>query len=169
LDEGRRRFLTATEHYEIIALDSNACIYYLQGHPHADLVAALIERAVEGSLLIVLSALVQLELLVLPYRVANMAAVRRILQFTEQHEGIATYPITREVVLRTAQIRAATGLNVPDAIVAASASVYGAEAIVGNDRDFQRLNEAGDMRMINRRARLPAFVALDAFVAAGAK
>ena len=167
MDAGHRRFLAATAGFRTVSLDTNACIYYLTGKPRlADLVAALVERAAAGSLSIVLSAVVQLELLVGPYQTGDAALIRRMLQFTERHAGIVTYPITRDVVLVTAQIRAMLRLKAPDALIAGSASVCGAEAVIGNDGDFARLNQGAGIQLMAgaRRHALPAFVRLDEFL-----
>ncbi|MHB8376582.1 MAG: type II toxin-antitoxin system VapC family toxin [Dehalococcoidia bacterium] len=167
MDAGRRRFLEATAGFRIVALDTNACIYYLRGEaPLADLLAPLMERAAAGSLNIALSALVQLELLVRPYRMGDPMLIRRVLQFTERHAGIVTYPITRDVVLVTAQIRAMLRLKAPDALIAGSASVCGAEVVIGNDGDFERLNQADGIQLLTgtRSHALPAFLRLDAFL-----
>lgn len=167
MDARQRRFLEATAGFRTVAFDTNACIYYLRGEELlADLLSPLVERAVAGSLRIVLSAVVQLELLVRPYRLGDPVLIRRVLQFTERHAGIVTHPITRDVVLVTAQIRAMLRLKAPDALIAGSASVFGAEAVIGNDADFERLNGGQGIRLMTgaRAHTLPRFVRLDEFL-----
>lgn len=47
-------------------------------------------------------------------------------------------PVDMDVALQTANIRAFTRLSMPDAILTASALLSGSEAIITNDRDWQR-------------------------------
>ena len=157
--------------YRRVALDTNACIYYLEGRgPKAEMVQALIERAVRGSMSIVISAIVQLELLVGPYLHDDAYGVRRILQFTERHAGIEGHDITRDVVLSASQLRGLSKrrLKVPDALVAAAAAVAECDAVVGNDRIFKVLNELAAMPLLGGSRRqpiaLPAYVQLDDYV-----
>lgn len=162
-----RRFLDAVAGCRTVALDTNACIYYLQARePMAGLLAPLMERAASGVLQVVLSAIVQLELLVQPYKSGDRTLIRQVIQFTERHAGITTQPITRDVVLVTAQIRAVSGLKTPDALIVGAASVHGAEVVVGNDGDFGRLNRAAGVEFLSatRRHALPKFVRLDDYV-----
>ena len=164
MDVGQRRFLDAVKGCRSVALDTSACIYYLEARePLASLLAPVIRRAAGGGLRIVLSAVVQLELLVGAYKSGDRTAVRRIIQFTERHAGVATYPITRDVVMATAQIRAILGLKTPDALIVGSASIWGAEAVIGNDGDFGRLRQAADIEVLvgSRRRALPSFLRLD--------
>jgi predicted nucleic acid-binding protein len=166
LDARRRRFLDEVAAYDVVAFDTSACIYYLaRQEPWFSLLAPILARASAGPLRIVLSAIVQLELLVKPYRMRDQALVRRVHAFTAAHRGIVSAPISPDVVDAAAQVRAAFRLKIPDAIVAASAAVAGAGLVIGNDAEFVRLNDADHLRLVvgAREYRAPAFVQLSRF------
>ena len=148
----------------MIALDTSACIYYLgREEPWFSLLAPVLGRVARGAPRIVLSAMVQLELLVKPYRLRNQRLVRQVLEFTEEHKGIVTMPISPDVVAAAAQVRADLRLKTPDAIVVGSAALSGAPIVVGNDATFARLNEGEpiELAVASRRYRAPRFVSLD--------
>lgn len=168
MDEGRRRFLDETALCRTIALDTSACIYYLDEQmPFVELVDPLIRRASSGSLRIVLSAIVQLELLVRPYRIGDKRLLRQALQFTEEHPGITTMNVSRDVVFRSAQVRAKWGLKLPDATIVGSAVAAGAHAIVGNDAGFSRLKTAPAPDALTASLPpLPPFLKLDEYAVA---
>lgn len=164
MDARRRRFLEAIEGVRIVALDTNACIYHLERQTaFSGLLDAVVARAIGGALNIVLSAIVQLELLVRPYASGDLRALRHILEFTEEHAGVITTPISREVVQVSAQIRAMTRLKLPDAMVVGAAIVEGADLIIGNDGKFDQLNSSAPLEVVSgpRRLRVPKFIRLD--------
>ena len=165
MDARRRRFLDQITEHGIVSFDTNACIYYLgREEPFFSLLAPLVARAAAGSLRIVLSAIVRLELLVKPYRLADQRLVRQALDFTEGHLGIDTSEISREVIDGAAQVRALLGLKAPEAIVVAAAALSGAGVVVGNDRTFGRLNDANVKLAIGTQVYgVPAFVRLDEY------
>ena len=118
-----------------VCLDTNAVIYFLdRTEPYFDLVAHVFERAEAGHLEIVLSALVETELLVGPLRDGNPAAVEAVRLLLDHFPGVSVHPIDRSVARAAAQLRAAHGLATPDALIVGTAVVAGAEAIIGNDR-----------------------------------
>ena len=150
-----------------MALDTNACIYHIERRSaFVGLLDAIMSRAIAGALTIALSAIVQLELLVGPYSSGDLRVLRHILEFTEEHAGVVTTPLSREVVHASAQIRAITRLSLPDAIVVGSAAVDGADLVIGNDAKFDRLNAGGRMEVLNgaRRLPVPAFLRLGDYV-----
>lgn len=164
MDAGQRRFLEAIEGAGIVALDTNACIYHLERQTaFSGLLDAVVARAIGGALHVVVSAIVQLELLVRPYASGDLRVLRHILEFTEEHAGVVTTPISREVVHVSAQIRAMTRLKLPDAIVVGSAVVEGADLVIGNDGKFDQLNASTRLEVASgaRRYAVPRFIRLE--------
>jgi predicted nucleic acid-binding protein len=118
-----------------VSLDTNAVIYFLdRTEPYFSLVAPVFERAEAGGLEIVLSALVETELLVGPLRDANQGGVEAIRLFLDHFPGVTVHLIDRVVARTAAELRAAHRLATPDALIAATAVVAGVDAIIGNDR-----------------------------------
>jgi hypothetical protein len=72
----------------------------------------------------------------------QMLRVRRL---SEGQRGVGLEAMSVEVIRLSAEVRAATGLKAPDALVAGSAITGGCEAIIGNDAKFRRLNTAGEL------------------------
>ena len=167
MDTRRRRFLDAISGRKAVTLDTNACIYYLdEREPFAELVASVIDLASTGSIEVMLSAIVQLELLVRPYALGNQMLIKRVIEFTEEHAGIRTSSISRGVVMATGQVRAITRFKLPDALIIGTAAAVGAELIIGNDSKFARLNSMRNMEILSDgyARRLPAFLRLDDYV-----
>ena len=150
-----------------VCLDTNACIYFL-GDSEPDL-AALVEIALEGGengLPPCVPGIVYLELLVHPYRLGG--SQRGIIEeFVIEASGESPLPITVEELELAAQIRAITSMKPPDALVVAGAAVHGCDLLGGNDKDFNRLERAGDLEVARRGMpplKLPRFVRLDDYI-----
>jgi len=78
---GQSRFLNMLSKYRRVNLDTNVLIYPLENEPrYASLVAPLFERAVEGSLEIVVSAIAFMEALVGPIRSGNLDLLERLFE-----------------------------------------------------------------------------------------
>lgn len=105
-------------------------IYLIEEH-------ALFAVAVEKSLasvpdaVLVISALVEMECLVMPLRKHNNLLIDKYQAWFMQIESV---PLEREVFLRAAELRAAhQGLKTPDAIHLAAAQHYGCTGVWTND------------------------------------
>jgi len=80
---------------------------------------------------------------------------------------VTTMPIDRDSIFVAAEVRAMTGLKVPDALVVASAALSSSGAIIGNDRAFESLNRFSDVQLIGagtRRSTMPRYIHLDDYV-----
>lgn len=125
-----------------IAFDTNALIYlFEEREPHSDLVATALERVEQGHALGVVSTIVEMELLVRPLRQRDDAFVVRLDLFLRNERNLVLRNVDRAVARSAAAIRAYTGMNAPDALIAATAALEGCDAIIGNDRDFARRSE----------------------------
>ena len=83
-----------------------------------------------------LSAVTAAEVMIRPLR-AGPAEARRMHLFLTDFPHLTIVPADLPVALRAARIRADHGLKLPDALVAASALVSGAEAVVTNDEQWR--------------------------------
>ncbi len=150
-----------------IGLDTCACIYFLaREQPFVEAIRQLFERADARRLAISLSRIVQLELLIRPLQNQDLREREIIVDLTERAAGVETTDLTRGVAFLAAEIRARTGLKVPDAIVVASSAMSGCEAIVGNDKKFRSIDALRGVRLMGASSRpvaIPQYVHLDDF------
>jgi predicted nucleic acid-binding protein len=96
------------------------------------------ERTVRGSVQAIISVVVELELLVKPLQERDDQTLEAVELLFQSTPGVALIPVDRLIARQAASIRAATGLGVTDAVVAATAVVSNCDAIVGNDFRFAR-------------------------------
>jgi predicted nucleic acid-binding protein len=90
----------------------------------------MIERAVLRG---VVSTVVELEVLVKPLRERNVAAWNQAERLFQGTPNLAVRVVDRSVAYRAADVRARTGLSVPDAIIVATALEERCDALIGND------------------------------------
>jgi predicted nucleic acid-binding protein len=125
-----------------VLLDTSACIYFLDGsrqdRRHREM-AALVERAEDGALTIVLSPISVAELLVLPIREGDVEAEAMVRLFVSKLCEVV--PATDATASSAALFRSKYGLRLPDAFVLASALERSVEGVVGNDRAWKRVEE----------------------------
>ncbi len=118
----------------LIYLDACLVIYAFEGHPlHGTAVRAVLDgRPAED---FAISPLVRLECLVRPLRTGNLVLQR----YYEQHlERFTSLPLTDEVCMQTAQLRARFGLKAPDALYLAAAQHHGCEEFWTHDERLAR-------------------------------
>jgi predicted nucleic acid-binding protein len=151
-----------------VNLDTNVFIYHLQGRPrYSSLVKHIFRLAVEDSLEIVMSAIVQMELLVDPIRKGDLVGVERVMQFTEQHPNVWVADVSRPVIIQAAFARA-DGIKVADSLVLATGVVAECDATVTNDKRWRlslaRLARRPPMARGDVHLDLPRMVYLDEFL-----
>ena len=119
----------------LIYVDTCLVIYAFEAHPVWGAKALAAMAAVQTGRLAI-SSLVKLECLVAPMRTGNLP-----LQ-THYEQGLAQFtllPLTDEVFVRAAELRARFNLKTPDALHLAAAQCHGCEALWTNDN---RLDQA---------------------------
>jgi len=99
------------------------------------------ERRIEA----VTSEITLAECLVKPFADRDIFAVETYNSFLSQESGFPVIPISRQILLSAAQLRAENGLKLPDAIHVATAKWAGCSAFVTNDR---RIKEGDSMRVV---------------------
>jgi predicted nucleic acid-binding protein len=124
---------------------------------------ALFRLVDEGSLEVVMSRIVQMELLVKPIRERNLDAVGEVIHFTERTPNVRMVDLFHHVVVQAAFVRADSldirdegrdedkaadgrkcreaGLAVPDCLVVATGIVTQCDATITNDRRWRRTLE----------------------------
>jgi predicted nucleic acid-binding protein len=104
----------------------------------------LFQRVEAGQATIVISAISEAELLVRPMVKGNEEAIERIADLLSE-DGIEVLEVDRAIARRSAMIRAAQlrsgrkSLKLPDAMIVATALDARCDVIVGNDKDWKKL------------------------------
>ncbi len=123
-----------------ITLDTAPFIYLIEEHPRfLPVVKPVFEAIARGDLQAVASELTLLEVLVVPFRVGDVALATRYEALLSESRGLALVGLDRSLLREAARLRAAKGLKTPDAIQAATAIGAGCTALLTNDRDFGAL------------------------------
>lgn len=118
-----------------IGVDTSAFIYFIEEHPKfLPVVLPLFREANEGERDIVTSALTLLEVLVVPYRAGNRSLAERYEALLTRGRGVRLLDLSHDQLRAAAQLRAATGVKVPDALQLVAAIGAGCKTFVTNDR-----------------------------------
>ncbi|MGJ7509984.1 type II toxin-antitoxin system VapC family toxin [Variovorax sp. GT1P44] len=128
---------------DLVVVDSAPLIYLLDDHPDfAPAFEGVFELHAQGVIQIAISTIAMAEVLAGPFRHRQDVLAKR---YEKALSGFDVVPVTQEVAVTAARLRASTGLRLPDALQAATALEIGAVALVTHDRDFSRL---ADLRVI---------------------
>jgi len=118
-------------------LDVNVFIYAMEGlAPFAPVAVEVLKLLDSGAATAITSELSLAECLVKPMRDNNAPLVRVYQQAFESTPHSTVAPITRDILVAAAQLRAASSLKLPDAIHLATASLARCDCIVTNDSHF---------------------------------
>ena len=122
---------------DLVVVDSAPLIYLLDDHPAcAPLFAGLFEAYECGALRIAISTVAIAEVLAGPFKHGQDVLAKR---YEKTLAGFEVVPVSQEIAVTAARLRAGSGLRLPDALQAATAVEIGAAALVTHDRDFSRL------------------------------
>ena len=142
-----------------VALDTAIFIYYIEEHPdYLPLVQPLFAEIDAGEREAVTSALTLLEVLVVPYRAADVALANRYEALLTRSRGLRVVELDRTQLRTAAQLRALYRLRAPDALQVAAALTSGCPTFVTNDRQLPpvpglRVVQLDDLRPAARRRR----------------
>lgn len=129
-----------------VALDTCVFIYFMEDHwRYAGPLAELFTAIDAGSLQAVTSGVTLLEVLVAPLREGNLALADDYEHILTRSGGLLLRSLDRSLLRAAAQIRATTGVRVPDALQLAAGVASRCTAFLTNDR---RLPELGGMRVL---------------------
>jgi predicted nucleic acid-binding protein len=117
-----------------VYLDTNIFIYALEGYPaFRPILTTLFNALDRGELTAVTSELTLAEALVKPLLDRHAERQAAYLQVLQPSPSLHLAPVSREVLLAAARLRAETGLKLPDAIHAATAQLTGCDQFLTND------------------------------------
>ncbi|MRD47425.1 PIN domain-containing protein [Caenimonas koreensis DSM 17982] len=122
---------------DLVVVDTAPLIYMLEDNArYFKLFQGLFEAVDGGRLRVAISTITMAEVLVGPLKQGLDALAKRYERALESFEVV---PVSTEIAVTAARLRAATGLRLPDALQAATALEVGAAALVTHDRDFSKL------------------------------
>jgi uncharacterized protein len=120
--------------HQRILIDSSIWIYHFEQHAEFGAAAnAVIEAMEEGAFRGIASELTLLELTVKPLQLGRQDIADEYEVLLSYFPNLQLEPISREVLLSAAALRARHGLRTPDAILLATGVHSGATAAVTND------------------------------------
>lgn len=127
--------------YRTIAIDTNILISVFAREPLGEKVVPIIDAvANKRTHKFIASVLSFSECAVLPYREGNWAALDQI-KLMFQMPNLTVYTMGEVVAEEAARVRAVYNLKMPDAIIAATAIVHGADVLLTNDRLLAGIKE----------------------------
>ena len=118
-----------------LALDTAIFIYFIEEDKRfLPLVKPIFNAIDSGKLQAVTSGLTLMEVLVLPYRTANLTLTERYESLLTRSRGLRFVDVDRTLLRAAAQLRAAYRLKPPDALQIGAALIAGCRAFLTNDR-----------------------------------
>lgn len=122
------------------ALDTVTLIYFLEQHPRYYQTAKDIFKKIElGEISSVISTLVFAELLVPAYRSKESKRAEKVVRILSNFPNLKIIPLTIDISITAARLRAIHGLRTPDAIHIATALEAKSSGIITNDKDFKKI------------------------------
>lgn len=113
----------------------------------------LFERAAADLLTLHTSELTLAEVLVDPIKLGDSARASAYIDLLKTDEWLEVMPITREILIRSSEVRAGIGNKLPDAIHVATAAACSCNVLLSSDRRLRlpegikqiRLEDAEDL------------------------
>ncbi|GIV05376.1 MAG: motility twitching protein PilT [Fimbriimonadales bacterium] len=125
-----------------LGLDTAPIIYFIEAHPRYDaLLTPIFERIDQGAIDGLTSVITLVEVLVYPLRQGRHDLVERYKQLLLTSAHFEVVPISPEIALKAADLRAHYNLRTPDALQVATAIVNRCDAFLTNDAALQRVKE----------------------------
>ncbi len=121
--------------HRLLLLDTMVFSYHLSNHPrYAPLTTVVLETVESGKAIGLTTTLTLAELLTVPAQSNNLRAMQEYQLYLTHFPNLRIVPLDVALARETARVRGVTRLRTPDAIQVAAARLYGADAIITNDR-----------------------------------
>jgi predicted nucleic acid-binding protein len=128
--------------HKIIAVDTSIFIYHFEGNPsYTRLTTLVLDRIQFGKCRGIASELTLHELVVRPLQLGLPDVADEYELLLSSFPNMTLTPVTRPILLKAAELRAAYGFRAPDAIIIATAIINRATLLVTNDKKWQRIKE----------------------------
>ncbi|MBR8840517.1 MAG: PIN domain-containing protein [Stigonema ocellatum SAG 48.90 = DSM 106950] len=123
-----------------VYLDTNIWIYALEGYPEfiQDL-TQLFQNITQGNLSAVTSELSLAEVLVKPFQNQNLIQQQTYKKLISNSQSLSVIPVSRNILIEAARLRASINIKLPDAIHAATAMLTQCSTFITNDQRFQSI------------------------------
>ena len=119
----------------LIYLDTNVFIYAVEGvAEHAAFIDKMFLLLDAGELIATTSELTLAEVLTKPFELSRTAVVDICQEMLVPSHWLSMVPVSRNILVEAARLRAALKIRLPDAIHLCSAAEVGCTAFVSNDR-----------------------------------
>jgi len=134
--------------HRVIALDTCVWIYHFEQHPeYAELSNRILTAVAKKECRAVISELTLMELITGPLKLDRQDVADEYELLLLHYPNLTLEPITRDILLHAAQLRAAYGFGTPDAVILATAKEAGASLIVTNDQNWPGYTELSMLRL----------------------
>lgn len=121
-----------------VYLDTKIWIYSLEGYlAFIQDLTQLFQSIEQGNLSAVTSELSLAEALVKPYQNQDLVKQALYKQFICNSQQLSVIPVSRDVLIEAARLRASLSIKLPDAIHAATALLTRCSTFLTNDQRFQ--------------------------------
>ena len=125
-----------------VTVDSAPIIYFLEDHSKlAARFAPVFDAAAQGALSIFVSTITVAEVVAGPLKAGNEILAAQYCEALRGSKNWEIIPVTEEIAILAARIRAIRNLRLPDAIQVATAVATGSVALVTHDIDFSKVQE----------------------------
>jgi len=129
-----------------IYLDTNVWIYAVESYPaFIQELTVLLQSIDQGNQIAITSELSLAEVLVKPLQEQNQARQDAYKRAVVNRKNVFVIPVLRELLIDAAQVRADTGLKLPDAIHVATAVRSQCTTFLTND---ERLKSLGSLHVV---------------------
>ena len=124
-----------------IYMDTSPLVYLVERNPnYIAKMRRIVDNIGTARLQVFTSVITLTEILVLPLRLGNTDLAQKYHDILSDRYNYKMVAITSEIAISAAAIRARHGLRTPDAMHAATAIKSECDAILTNDRHFQRVD-----------------------------
>lgn len=118
-----------------VAIDTALFIYFIEEEPRfLPEILPLFTEADQGERILVTSSLTLLEVLAVPYRAGDRHLAESYELLLTRSRGVRLIELTRDQLRAAAQLRAVTGVKIPDALQLTAALGAGCRTFVTSDR-----------------------------------
>lgn len=125
--------------HRLIALDTCLWIYHFERHPEfSKPVEKILSALARGQFEAIASELVLLEITAGPLKLGRQDIADEYETLLTHFPNLTLVPISRDILLKAAQLRALHGFRTPDAIMIATANDQGATLMITNDQNWSR-------------------------------
>jgi len=126
---------------DIIFLDTAPFIYFFEQHQdYFPALETLFNQLYETGAQAITSIITYIELTTLPARQGKNQLVRKYRDFLSNSENISLFPLDMNIADHVVQLRAQYQFKTPDAIQLGTAVASGADYILTNDKEWQKLD-----------------------------